>query len=354
MIIDPHVHLRDGQQSHKETVKHGLSVARDSGLTALIDMPNTNPPIISKKELDERKEIYKQAEEFSVVYGIYLGVTSDEEQLKRAIELVRTEQVVRGLKMFAGQSVGDLAIIENTEQRKVYEVLAQEGYEGMLLVHCEKECEMNKVKFDPETPITHCLARPERSEWISVEEQIQYATLANYRGKLHIAHVSTPKSVEAVNTGKENGLDTSCGITFHHLYLSEEQMNQENGILWKMNPPLRRKETQQEMFKLLKEGQINWIETDHAPHTLDEKMNQYMSGIPALPWWPVIIEYLRQQDFGEDQIKDLTFNNANERLELGLEPTERSLVDRRTEYAFNPFAKLESEVQWESLKKYQE
>ena len=139
MYIDPHVHLRDFNQSHKETVRHGLEVARDSGVVAVFDMPNTDPPIITQEDVIQRLGVAKKAGIPEVFYGVYIGLTADCEQVKRAVHIINHFQQVIGMKLYAGHSVGNLGVIRLDEQARIYEVLDQEGFTGFLAVHCEKE-----------------------------------------------------------------------------------------------------------------------------------------------------------------------------------------------------------------------
>ena len=81
MYIDSHVHLRDFNQKNKETIKHGLEVARDSGVDAVFDMPNTDPPIMTKENVLDRLKLAKDAGVKEVYYGLYIGLTSDREQI---------------------------------------------------------------------------------------------------------------------------------------------------------------------------------------------------------------------------------------------------------------------------------
>jgi len=87
MYADMHVHFRDEEQSEKETIKHGLEVARDSGVSVVGDMPNTERPVINEARLLERFYLAGKADVPEVAYGAYIGVTADPEQLKKAVEL---------------------------------------------------------------------------------------------------------------------------------------------------------------------------------------------------------------------------------------------------------------------------
>ncbi len=344
MYIDSHVHLRDFNEKHKETIKHGLEVARDSGVDAVFDMPNTDPPIITRDLVVDRLRLAKDAGIDSVFYGVYIGLTGNSEQVKQAVDIYREFPQVVGMKLYAGHSVGNLGVINLEDQRTVYKVLSEQGYEGVLAIHAEKESEINHKHWNPLNPITHCHARPEKAEVESIKDQIKPAKEYRFKGKMHIPHISSPIAVELVQSAKDS-LDISCGVCPHHFIYDWQQMASKNGVLWKMNPPLRSPEARQKMLNHLRIGDIDWIETDHAPHTLDEKIKEpFMSGIPGLPWWNLFEEFLRNNNFNDRQIEELTFNNIMNRFGIPIKRTSRQIVDRRNDYPFNPYAPIEKEI----------
>ncbi|MBI4182208.1 MAG: dihydroorotase [Candidatus Aenigmarchaeota archaeon] len=346
--IDPHVHLRDGRQAHKETIRHGLLVAYDSNVAAILDMPNTDPAVTTREVVEDRLRLARDAGVPGVFYGLFMGATADPEQLREAVEVCREVPQVVGLKLYAGTSVGDLAVIREEDQRRVYAVLAAAGYDGVLAVHCEKESHFRPV-WTPDLPASHCLARPEEAEVASVRDQLAFSREEGYRGKLHIAHVSSPQAVELVAQAREGGMDVSSGVCPHHLVYDWRAMEGEAGIRMKMNPPLRSPASRLKLLEQLHAGKIDWIETDHAPHTLDEKTNPQRgcpSGVPGLAWWPLFEEFLRRQEFSGRKIGRLTFTNAAERFGLDLQAKEVFFVDHRAEYAFDPYVSLEREIGW--------
>ena len=348
MFIDSHVHLRDFNQQYKETIKHGLSVARDSGIDAVFDMPNTNPPITSRDLVLERLRIAKDANVPEVFYGLYLGLTGNTEQIKQSVDVYREffPRVV-GMKLYAGHSVGDLGVVNEESQRIVYETLAKEGYDGFLAVHCEKESLINRSWFNPLQAITHCHAQPEEAEMESVIDQISFTREYKFPGKLHVAHISSPGAVELVYRAKQEGINISSGICPHHFIYDWGQMHNRDGVLWKMNPPLRSPESKEKIFNFLKEGKIDWIETDHAPHTLDEKIKKpWMSGIPGLAWWPLFDEVLRKNEFSDAEIIKLTSSNVAQRFNIDIKKTKRKMIDRRKDYPFDPYRHFSEDLKW--------
>ena len=352
MYIDSHVHCRDEEQAYKgETISHALEVARDSGVDAIFDMPNVERPVENEERVKERLALAEKADIDEVRYGLFIGLTKNPEQIKRAVSTYRKffPKVV-GFKLYCGHSVGNLGVINLEDQDKVYGALTEEGFDGILYDHSEKESKMNKnigVEFNPQRPITHCMARPWQSEYESVKDQITLAKFHKFKGKMHIAHISHPKSVDLVIDAKKSGLDISCGVCPHHIFYDSNKMKEESGILWKMNPPLRDPGTPLIMLEYLREGKIDWIETDHAPHSFSEKkFEKIMSGIPCLPWWTLFDEYLRQNNFSEEQRRKITFDNIASRFGIDVKRSVKPIKNRRNDYAFNSFKDLEEKLGW--------
>jgi dihydroorotase len=305
--IDPHVHFRDGQQAYKETIAHGLTVAAAQGVYAVFDMPNTDPPIMRKVRVDERLALVPKGEEDR--YFLYIGASADADQLIEAATCWDDYKQIIGIKLFAGQSVGRLGVVTEEEQRKVYRTLAQTNYTGVLAVHCEKESKMKEREWDPLKPYTHCRARPKEAEIESVKDQIKFANENGFKGTLHICHVSCAESVGLVKNARRR-MKITCGVTPHHILWNEGNMRQPDGMLYKMNPPLRAEEDVRALRICLKNGDIDWIETDHAPHAVGEKLfPPYMSGYPSLYIYKDLLSILKVKGMKEAQIDDMTYHN---------------------------------------------
>jgi len=170
-------------------------------------------------------------------------------------------------------------------------------------------------------PASHSRARPPRAEIESVRDQIRFATEYNFPGNLHIAHVSVPESVELVKSAKQEGeIKISCGVTPHHLILNtkmQSELKPRKGLLYKVNPPLRSKSYCKKLMEYLRNGDIDWIETDHAPHRFAEKVRDpFISGLPGLHFVPHFLRYLKKIGVSDSQIFDLTFENANRGYKL--------------------------------------
>ncbi|MBI2441677.1 MAG: dihydroorotase, partial [Lentisphaerae bacterium] len=193
MRIDPHVHCRDGKLAYKETIEHTLKLCDEQGVDMIFDMPNTDPPLLTEPDLAARLALVPR--EALKRYRLYLGATANEKQLRAAAGLVKECAQVVGLKLYAGHSVGALALPREADQRKVYTILAEAGYQGVLAVHAEKE-KLFTRGFNPERPASHSQARGPEAEVASITDQIVFACAAKFQGTLHICHLSTGAALE--------------------------------------------------------------------------------------------------------------------------------------------------------------
>lgn len=306
-MTDPHVHFRDWNQSNKETILHGMTVGAKAGFDVFFDMPNCNPPLTDRQTIDKRIQLGQTAEEelrkqgFDVHYHIYCGITENKDQIREVVQAYNDLfPRICGMKMFASQSTGNMGIIEEENQRAIYRTLAEENYTGVIAVHCEKES-----LFKPEEK-SHSRRRPPESEEASVEDQIRFAEEAGFKGTLHIAHISTKGALEAVREARErNIIRITCGATPHHILLN---CTKETDIV-KMNPPLRDEENRLAIWNALFDGTINWIESDHAPHTLEDKKNG-ASGLPGFEGMLITIRKLREAGMSEQKLNELLCTNA--------------------------------------------
>lgn len=304
-MIDPHVHFRDWNKSDKETILHGMKVGMDAGFNVFLDMPNTNPPLTSKenalKRIEDGKKAIEQLKTDNLFYSIYLGLTEDESQIEEMVSLYNPLfPDVCGLKLFASQSTGNMGITTIEAQRKIYRILSDLNYNGVLAVHSEKESLFNLNERE------HSKIRNADSEVGSISDQIESAMKYGFKGKLHIAHISTKEGIKLVADAKKDGIiKITCGATPHHSLLTMEN----ESIFRKMNPPLRERRDRDSVLEALFDGNIDWVESDHAPHTLSDKLSG-ASGIPGFEGMLRLITFLRREGMTEDRLNDLFSNNA--------------------------------------------
>lgn len=310
MRIDPHVHCRDGRQNYKDTIEHVLRLCDQYGIDVVYDMPNTDPPVLRTEDVEKRLALVPSDEQAR--YRLYMGALPDESQLREAVALTKESRQVVGIKMFAGQSEGKLGICAEADQRKIYEILTSLDYRGVLAVHCEK-ASMCRNDFDPQKPLTHCLCRPPDAETQAIEDQIKLVRSTGFRGNLHVCHVSLAASVALIKSVKAE-IRVTCGVTPHHLLWTGAQMNSRDGLLYKVNPPLRELTDCFTLRQALKTGDIDWIETDHAPHPISEKLfPPYASGYPSICLYGELVDnILPIWGFDKTMIQNVTCNNIRQ------------------------------------------
>ena len=345
-MIDAHVHLRDWGQSEKETLLHGMSVALFCGVDELFDMPNTSPPLTDRASIEKRIADAKRCG-LPVRYHLYAGVTDNPRQIEEVVRLTREyPSEVIGLKMFAGHSTGNMGLTDDETQKAVYRTLSALGYEGVVALHCEKESLLKPELEDPSDYSTHSLARPVEAEVSSVADQIRYSEEANFRGHLHICHLSSVSSLALVEEAKKRGRRISCGATPHHLLLSSSDAA-EHFLYAKMNPPLRSESEREALFGALLAGRIDWVETDHAPHTLGDKEGG-SSGIPGFSGLLLLVKHLYEAGCSLSLMQSLLGGRVQEVFALEKRPvfipplaglTQSSLFAAQA-YPFDSFSSL--------------
>lgn len=307
--IDMHVHCRDEGQSYKTTVVECLRLAEEQGIAVIIDQPNPADPVTGYRRVRDRLALVPVDQ--CARFRLYVGLTADEHQLHDAMRCWHHIPEVVGFKLFMGKSVGSLSVTGLDEQRLVFEYLAQRRYSGVVTGHCEKESRLRPDLWDPAHPISHCLARPYIAELESVRDAIQLIQETGYGGKFHVHHVSHPKTVAAIQRAKEDGLAITCGVTPHHLQFCAGQMMRQDGLRFKMNPPLRSHKAMLELRWMVADGMVDVLETDHAVHSCAEKFGEpYLSGYPAMNLYrETVEEFLPALGLSPRQIRAMTCDN---------------------------------------------
>lgn len=342
-MIDPHAHLRDWEQAEKETLAHGLGVARAQGIDAVFEMPNTTPPLTSRAAVERRlAEAGAIAGRLGIVHGLYVGLTADPDQVREAVAIhARHYPRVVGMKLYAGHSTGRMGVLEVASQRGIYDALSKLGYRGVVAVHAEKESLL--TVWDPARPSSHARARPPAAETESVRDQIRLAAEAGFQGVLHLAHVSVPETLRIAREARERspGFRITTAVTPHHVLLCAEDMDTSEGYLLKVNPPLRGRDMQVELRDALLGGEVDWIETDHAPHTLRDKTEGHASGIPVFPFYGRFLTYLRARGLDGTRLDALTHTNIERAFGFEVPRGEPTVpTPEPSPYPFDPFARL--------------
>jgi len=305
--IDPHIHCRDGRQAYKATIRQVKEFAKDLGIVAIGDMPNKEPPITSERNVMSWLR-FAESEGCLEGYYLYIGATNNPEQIEEAASVASENPKVLGIKYFTTGG-GVLTISNEKDQLRFYETLAKHNYTDIVAIHCEKESLFRMDKWNPERPWTWNEARPPQAETAAVEDQIKFAKEAGFEGVLYILHVTVGETIDLIDAYRGD-INIYCGVTPHHLLIPTSYMMGRNGLIYKTNPPVRPEKEVEILRERLEEGKIDCIESDHAPHTPNEKFEKYLSGYTSYEIYPRLIESLVSWGLGEERILDLTYNNA--------------------------------------------
>jgi len=268
-LIDMHVHLREPGFEHKETIETGCAAAAAGGFTAVCCMPNTNPVID-----DESVARYVREKAKSVCDGIVdvYPIAAATKGRQGAQLSPMAELVGAGAVGFSddGSPIMSAEIMRRAlEYSSMYGVPVIQHAEDSTLSHGGS---MNEGYVSTRLGI---LGIPTIAEVLMVERDL---TLLRYipKARYHVAHVSAARAVDCVRRAKEEGLHVTCEVTPHHFTLTDEVVESYDTNT-KMNPPLRTRDDVQALKEALRDGTIDVIATDHAPHTIDEKEVEYTS-----------------------------------------------------------------------------
>lgn len=259
-LIDMHVHLREPGQEAKEDIYTGTQSAAAGGFTQVATMANTSPVIDNAALV---KDLLYRIQESACVKVHVIGAVSKNLEGKQLSEI--GDMVEAGAVAFSD----DGSYIENSDfMRRAMEYVNMFG--KMIIDHAEDKTMtehgyMNEGKVSCELGIT---GRPAVAENIAVARDVLLSEMTGCH--VHIAHLSSAKSVEIIRKAKAEGLPVTCEVTPQHLYFTDEYLkNFESSF--KMAPPIRTDDDRKALIEAIKEGIVDAIITDHAPHTSEEK-----------------------------------------------------------------------------------
>jgi dihydroorotase len=286
---DLHIHAREdtsGSQMYKEDFATASDAALQGGVTHIADMPN-NPiaPVDDERYMAKERLTAKSA----VHVTLYAGIGPETEPLLRRVPY----------KAFMGPSVGDLFFG------------SQEQLEGVIAKYCGKNvsfhCEDPEILRENKGAATHEARRPARAEITATEFALYLIETYDLQGKL--CHYSTEGGLAKIAAAKARGVKVTAEVTPHHLYFDETMLTDENRLALQMNPPLRSPADRLALIEGLRSGLLDYIATDHAPHTLEEKAAG-MSGVPLLDTYGAFATWLMAEHrfTAEDISRVCSFN----------------------------------------------
>jgi dihydroorotase len=290
--IDPHVHFRDPGNPEKEDFRTGTEAAVSGGVTFVMDMPNTNPPVIDMESLDAKREIAK--EKAVCNFGLYIGATPD--NIDQLAELCSQPDVV-GVKIYMGSSTGSLLVDKVEYWDQIFQI---PGIQVVVHAECEGCILDNMKKFETvEDPEIHSVIRGNDVAETATRQALEIGM--KYGTRLNIAHLSTSEELYAVKEYKEKGYDNlTCEVCPHHLIFNLEDYH-EKGMFMRVNPPIRSKEDRKALWEDgINLGIVDMLATDHAPHTVEQKDREYKKAASGMPGveelTPLMLEAIHRGD----------------------------------------------------------
>jgi len=297
-VIDSQVHFREPGLTHKEDLEAGTRGAVMGGVTAVFEMPNTNPLTLWREDLQSKLDAAKGRAWCD--YAFYIGGSGvNAEQLGTLENLPGCS----GVKVFMGSSFGDLLADDDTVLRNIL----RHGRRRMA-VHAEDEARLR----DRKSIVEASGEVSQHPDWRDVESALlatkRIVTMAEQAGRrLHVLHVSTAEEMQYLARHKQR---VTVEVTPHHLTMAAPECYQRLGSLAQMNPPVREQRHQEALWQAIREGVVDVIGSDHAPHTREEKAKPYpqspsgMTGVQTL--LPVMLDHVHNGRLSVQRLVDLT------------------------------------------------
>jgi dihydroorotase len=269
-VIDPQVHFREPGLEHKEDLFTASCACAKGGVTSFLEMPNTRPLTTTQPALDDK--LQRASQKCLVNYGFFIGATT--ENLPDLLSANPTP----GIKIFMGSMHGQLLM----DQEEALEAIFAQG-SRLIAVHAEDQARINQRRQEfagIHDPAIHSQIQDNQAALLATQRALNLSR--KYQRRLHILHMSTAEEAELLRQDKPSWV--TAEVTPQHLLLNTSAY-ETIGTLAQMNPPLRSPHDNQVLWQALRDGVIDFIATDHAPHTLAEKAQEYPhtpSGMPGV------------------------------------------------------------------------
>lgn len=264
-LIDAHVHLRDEGKSYKEDFYSGTAAAAAGGVTTVLDMPNNEPVTMSATSLRNRMRLAEKRVLVNV--GFYSEFPNNVDKVKD----IATQGAV-AFKLFMVTQIGGLDIDEDKLLLEAFEKVAETGL--TIAVHAEDKASIDasaqalkRAKRDNLKAFLQ--AHSEQAELKAIERVLKISSYTEAR--LHVCHVTTEEGLNTITEAKQSGKKVTCEVTPHHLLLSQIDFERTGAMLAVM-PPLRNSHNIEVLQEGVSNGRVDIIGSDHAPHTIDEKL----------------------------------------------------------------------------------
>lgn len=305
-MIDDQVHFREPGLTHKGNIASESRAAVAGGITSFMEMPNTVPNALTQELLEDKYQI--AAKSSPANYSFFMGASND-----NAEEVLRTNpKNVCGVKIFMGSSTGNMLVDREATLERLFSTVPM-----LIATHCEDEATVRKnlalhvEKYGEHIPVSaHPIIRSEEACYLSSSFAVELAKKHNTR--LHILHISTAKELELFRNDiplEEKRITAEACI--HHLWFSDKDyIAKGNFIKW--NPAVKTAEDRAAIWQAVRDGRIDVLATDHAPHTIEEKNQSYSKAPSGGPLVQHAVQALFEKSIqGEITLEDLVQKAAH-------------------------------------------
>lgn len=276
-IVDDQVHFREPGLTHKANIASESRAAVAGGVTSFMEMPNTKPQSTTQEKLEDK---YRIAADVSPAnFSFFMGATNDNVE-----EVLKTDMnKVCGVKIFMGSSTGNMLVDNHKTLENIFSQVPL-----LIATHCEDEKTVRanlakaEEQYGEQIPFEqHPIIRSVEACYLSSSMAVDLAK--KYNTRLHILHISTKKELELFTNSmplKEKRITSEACV--HHMYFNDSYYTS-LGSKVKCNPAIKTEEDRQAIFNAAFDGTIDIIATDHAPHTMEEKSQNYLKAPSGLP-----------------------------------------------------------------------
>lgn len=293
-MIDDQVHFREPGLTHKGTIASESRAAVKGGITSFMEMPNTKPAAVTRQTLEEKYQLAKGASYAN--YSFYLGATNDNIDEVRAVD---TENVC-GVKVFMGSSTGNMLVDETKTLTAIFR-----DAPCIITTHCEHTPTITanelkaRARYGEAVPFNqHGIIRSREACYASSSLAVSLAK--QFDASLHVLHLTTKEELDLFTAGNVDQKRITAEACVHHLWFTDADYDR-LGALIKCNPAIKTAEDRAALRQAVKDGRIDVIATDHAPHTWDEKQGTYFnapSGLPLVQYaLPALFDLVKQDVF---------------------------------------------------------
>jgi dihydroorotase len=305
-MIDDQVHFREPGLTHKANIFSESRAAVAGGITSFMEMPNTVPNTLTQELLEDKYQI--AARTSAANYSFFMGASND-----NAEDVLKTNpKNVCGVKIFMGSSTGNMLVDQSETLEKLFSTVPM-----LIATHCEDEATVRHnlaahvEKYGEHIPISaHPIIRSAEACYLSSSFAVELAK--KHKTRLHILHISTAKELDLFrNDIPLEDKHITAEACVHHLWFSDQDYI-EKGNFIKWNPAVKTAEDREAIWQAVRDGRIDVLATDHAPHTIEEKNQLYSKAPSGGPLVQHAIQALFEKSLqGEITLEDLVQKAAH-------------------------------------------